>query len=275
MCCRMNGGREMAEHVWRFVDEKRMMVFLCCLCCLGISRAFAHEVFEITGQVHPDLPTLTIRIADTGERLMDQMRENVLSVSVQAQDGSLSQAFTYQSSENPAFEQAAAMAMLRDVNFDGYQDLLLLTGAGARNMFQTLSLWDVEAKQFRPVVQAREWLREEKRFASEGTQAELCNAELFAEDQMLLSHEEDGLRYSKDIFYRWDDSCTLLPIYIWDVYDACDGIIGDALTSLVDGVNVVWDEQYPEEAYYALDGVSDERRMVVREIALGKSVRDH
>ena len=255
--------------------KKRAMVFLCCLCCLGISTAFADEAFEITGQVHPDLPALTIRIADTGERLMDQMRENVLSVSVWAQDGSLSQAFTYQSSENPSFEQAAAMAMLRDVNFDGYQDLLLLTRAGARKLFQAVSLWDVEAGQFRPVEQTREWLREEKRFASEGTQAELCNAELFSEEQMLLSHEEDGFRYSRDIFYRWDDSCTLLPIYIWDVYDAGEGIIGDALTSLVDGVNVVWDEQYPEEAYYALDGVSDERRTAVREIALGKPVRDH
>jgi len=254
--------------------KKRVMVFLYFLCCLGTSTAFAHEAFEIIGQVHPDLPAFTIRIADTGERLTDQMRENVLSVSVQAQDGSLSQAFTYQSSVTPAFEQAAAMAMLRDVNLDGYQDLMLLTGAGARNLFQAVSLWDVEEGRFRPVEQTREWLREEKGFASESTQAELCNTELFSEERVLLSHEEDGFRYSREIFYRWEDSYTLLPIYIWDVYDAGDGVIGDALTSLVDGVNVVWDEQYPEEAYYALDGISDERRMAVCEIALGKPVRN-
>lgn len=249
--------------------KKAKMAFLCCLCCMAIGTACARETFEMAGQVHPSLPMLTIRVTDTGERLSQQMRENVLSVSVQAQDGSLVQEFTYQSSMNPAAEQAAAMAMLRDLNFDGYQDLMLLTAAGARNVFHAVALWDVEAGQFRPVEQSCEWLREEERFANEVTQAELCNAELLPDKRMVVSEEQDGFRFRRQIFYMWDGSYTLSPKYIFDVYDAGDGVIGESLTSFASRVTFLWDEQYPEEWYYGQDGVADERRQAVREMALG------
>ena len=67
----------------------------------------------------------------------------------------------------------------------------------------------------------------------------------------------------------WDGSYYLTPKYICDVYDAGEGMIGEAMTEFMTRVNFLWDEKYPEEWYYGQEGVSDERRKAVHEVALG------
>ena len=83
--------------------------------------------YECTGRIHDSLPAVSIRVSDAGERDEAQLRENLLRVSIEAEDGSLSQEIAYWSSESSSHEGAAALARLRDVNFDGYSDLMLLT----------------------------------------------------------------------------------------------------------------------------------------------------
>lgn len=250
---------------------KRVVMFL--LICLSVvCGAYAESngaVYEATIRVHDDLAQMVVRITDTGERVPDGERETILRVEISSQDGTRLQAFTYLSSVTPDDEGAAAMVMGKDLNFDGYQDLMLLTAAGARNVFHAIALWDVEAGQFRPVEQACEWDRAAGRFSDTLTQVELCNVELFPEERMLQSDEQDGFRYRRVISFMFDGAYSLTPAFIWDVYDAGDAIIGEALTSFSTHVTFLWDEHYPEEWYYGQDGVFDERAQAVHDIALG------
>ena len=242
------------------------MLLLCSTFCLN---GFAHAAVEYTGQVHPELPMLKLTVTDTGRRTEEHAGDNILQVAIEAQDGSLSQSLTWESIESPAFDRIVSLARLKDLNFDGYKDLMLLSAQGARNVFFAFSLWDVEAKQFRPVYQDCEWLHDEARFSDEIKQVELCNPELFPEKRMLLSDVQDGYRFSREVFCMWDGSYYLEPKYICDVYDAGEGMIGEAMTEFMTRVNFLWDEQYPEEWYHGQDGVSSERRKAVHEMALG------
>ena len=249
---------------------QRVVLFLL-ICLLVVYSAHAEsndDVYETTIRVHDALAQMMVRIADTGERDPDGQRENILRVEIFSQDGTQLQAFTYLSNEAPDYEGAAAMVMIKDLNFDGYQDLMLLTAAGARNVFHAIAIWDVEAGRFRPVEQACEWDRATGRFSDVLTQVELCNVELFPEERMLLSDEQDGFRFRRTIYFMFDGTYSLTPKFIWDVYDAGDEKIGEALTSFNTHVTLLWDERYPEEWYYGQDGVFDERRQAVRAIAL-------
>ena len=240
--------------------------------CSGCSSA--ESIVQYTGQVHPELPMLTLTVTDTGKRTEEPAGDNILQVVIEAQDGSLSQSLTWESIESPAFERIASLARLMDLNFDGYNDLVLLTAQGARNVFFAFSLWDVEAKQFRPVYQDCEWLREEMRFSDELVQIELCNPELFPEQRMLLSADPDGFYYTREIFYMFDGSYHLTPKYIWDVYRAGDGLIGETMVEYMTQLQILWDDQYPEDWYYGQDGsgvVASERRKAVHEAALSGS----
>ena len=171
---------------------KKLTILILILIALGIQSAYADSSSVYTGHVHPELPMLTLTVTDTGKRTEEPAGDNILQVVIEAQDGSLSQSLTWESIESPAFERIASLARLMDLNFDGYNDLVLLTAQGARNVFFAFSLWDVEAKQFRPVYQDCEWLHEESRFSDEIKQVELCNPELFPEKRMLLSDVQDG-----------------------------------------------------------------------------------
>lgn len=235
--------------------------------------ATANGGIAYTGQVHASLPKLTMTVTDTGEKTNHSAGESILQVEIAAQDGSLRQSLTWESRENPAFERIAPLARLMDLNFDGYQDLVLLTAQGARNVYYAFALWDVEAKQFRPVHRDCVWLREEARFSDEIVQIELCNPELFPEQRMLLSADPDGFYHTREIFYRFDGTYHLMPKYIWDVYRAGDGMIGETMVESMTRLQFLWDEQYPEEWYYGQDGrgAASERRAAAHEAALSGS----
>ena len=143
------------------------LLFLLLGFVISAGCACAEASVQYTGQVHPDLPVLTLTVTDTGVRTQEPAGNNLLQVAIEAQDGRLSQRLTWESIENPAFERMAPLARFMDLNFDGYNDLVLLVAQGARNEFCAFSMWDVEAKRFRPVYQDCEWLREEARFSDE------------------------------------------------------------------------------------------------------------
>ena len=248
---------------------KKLTILILILIALGIQSAYADSSSVYTGHVHPELPMLTLTVTDTGKRTEEPAGDNILQVVIEAQDGSLSQSLTWESIESPAFERIASLARLMDLNFDGYNDLVLLTAQGAQNVYYAFSLWDVEQYHFRPVHRDCVWLREETRFSDELVQIELCNPELFPEQRMLLSADPDGFYYTREIFYMFDGSYHLTPKYIWDVYRADDDTIGEMMVESMTRVVFLWDEQYPEEWYYGQEGVSDERRKAVHEVALG------
>ena len=248
---------------------KKLTILILILIALGIQSAYADSSSVYTGHVHPDLPVLTLTVKDTGKRTEEPVGDNILQVVIEAQDGSLSQNLTWESIESPAFERIPSLARLMDLNFDGYNDLVLLTAQGAQNVYYAFSLWDVEQHHFRPVHRDCVWLREEMRFSDELVQIELCNPELFPEQRMLLSADPDGFYYTREIFYMFDGSYHLTPKYIWDVYRADDDTICEMMVESMTRVVFLWDEQYPEEWYYGQEGVSDERRKAVHEVALG------
>ena len=248
---------------------KKLTILILILIALGIQSAYADSSSVYTGHVHPELPMLTLTVTDTGKRTEEPAGDNILQVVIEAQDGSLSQSLTWESIESPAFERIASLARLMDLNFDGYNDLVLLTAQGAQNVYYAFSLWDVEQHHFRPVHRDCVWLREEMRFSDELVQIELCNPELFPEQRMLLSADPDGFYYTREIFYMFDGSYHLTPKYIWDVYRADDDTIGEMMVESMTRVVFLWDEQYPEEWYHGQEGVSGERRKAVHEVALG------
>ena len=255
---------------------KRLLIMIL-ICLTAVSAAQAETtgaVYERKIQVHNTLLSYTVRITDTGDNTGEFDDDNILLVEVFSENGELLQSFTYFSNESPEYDDVIALVMAKDLNFDGYNDLMLLSAAGAQNVYYAFSLWDVEAKQFRPVYRDCIWLREEARFSDEPVQIELCNPELFPEQKMLLSSDPDGFYYIREIFYMFDGSYHLTPKYIWDVYRAGDGLIGETMVEYMTQLQILWDDQYPEDWYYGQDGsgvVASERRKAVHEAALSGS----
>ena len=255
---------------------KRLLIMIL-ICLTAVSAAQAETtgaVYERKIQVHNTLLSYTVRITDTGDNTGEFDDDNILLVEVFSENGELLQSFTYFSNESPEYDDVIALVMAQDLNFDGYNDLRLLSAAGAQNVYYAFSLWDVDAKQFRPVYRDCVWLREEARFSDEAVQIELCNPELFPEQKMLLSSDPDGFYYIREIFYMFDGSYHLTPKYIWDVYRAGDGLIGETMVEYMTQLQILWDDQYPEDWYYGQDGsgvVASERRKAVHEAALSGS----
>ena len=250
--------------------KRLLILMLLCLTAMCAAQAeTTGAVYEKTIQIHDTLPSYTVRISDTGDNTGDPDDDNILLVEVFSENGKLLQSFTYSSNESPECNGAAALVMTKDLNFDGYNDLMLMTAAGARNVFHAFSLWDVEVCQFRPVELDCEWNRESERFDEEIRQLELCNVELIPEKKLLYSSEQDGYRYRRDIYWGWESTYGITARYILDVYDAGDGLIGESLYQFGSQVGRLWDEQYPEEWYYGQEGVSAERRRAVEAIVLG------
>lgn len=238
---------------------------------LSVGTAFA---WERTDSIHPSLPPVTIRVTDAG-RSGDALRENLLRAEIAATDGSFAQTIEWKSMETAAHDGAAALVMLRDVNFDGYNDLLLLTAQGARNVFHALSVYHPEEGRFMPVVQGQAWSTQEKAFSWESVQLELCNADLYPDERRLLSSVADGYRFFTEIVYEWEGRTGLVPKSVVDVYDAGEGQIGELLYLYATGITRCWDAAYPEEWYYGQEGVFQERLASYRALTLGRALSDH
>lgn len=248
--------------------RKRLMILLMiCLAVFSVANAESTAaVYEKTINVHESLPSYTIRITDTGEDTADLASNNILLVEVFSENGEQLHSFTYFSNETPEYDGVAAFVMAKDLNFDGYNDLMLLSAAGARNVFHAFSLWDNRTNQFRPVEVACNWNRETERFDSEIKQVELCNVELIPDEKYLYSSEQDGYRFRRDIYWGWESQYGITERFIWDVYDAGSGMIGESLYQFGSQVVQIWDEQYPEEWYHGQDGVSTERQKAVKAV---------
>jgi len=252
------------------------------LCCwllmirLLFSAAFAaaDTAAVYTGQVHTDLPLLTLTVTDTGMRTAEPAGDHILQVVIEAQDGSLFQTLTWKSIESPAFERIAPLARLVDMNFDGFNDLMLLTAQGARNVFFTFALWKEEEGRFLPVEKNARWNSERQSFTAESVQLELCNYELHPEEKRIVSSVADGYRFQTTIVYEWESRHGLAVKSVADVYDAGKGLIGETVLLYGTGMIRCWNEAYPEEWYHGQGGVSRERAQAIREVTLGRAFWD-
>lgn len=251
---------------------KKIGLILLTLCLLSFSSADADStavVYEQTIRIHDTLPPYILRITDTGEDTADLAADNLLLVEVFSQEGEPLQSFSYTSNETPEYNGVAALVTARDLNFDGYNDLLLLSGAGARNVFQAFSLWDSQTNQFRPVETACNWNRETEKYDAEIRQLELCNVELIPEKKYLYSSVQDGFQYRRDVYWGWESQYGITERFLWDVYDAGDGLIGESLYQFGSQVRRIWKEQYPEDWYEGQEGVSAERQKAVNAVVFG------
>ena len=251
--------------------RKRLMILLMiCLAVFSVANAESPSaVYEKTINVHDSLPPYIIRITDTGEDTADMASDNILLVEVFSENGEKLESFTYFSNESPEYDGVAALAMAKDLNFDGYNDLMLLSAAGARNVFHAFSLWDNRTNQFRQVEVDCNWNRETERFDPEIKQLELCNVELIPDKKYLYSSVQDGYRFRRDIYWGWESQYGITERFIWDVYDAGDGLIGESLYQFGSQVVRLWDEQYPEDWYHGQNGVSAERQKAVKAVIFG------
>lgn len=250
---------------------KRGIILAFAVMFLCLQSALAEDAAVYTGQVHPDLPTLTLTVTDTGERIEKTTNRNILQVDIEAQDGGLTQTLTWESIESPAFERIAPLVRLVDLNFDGYSDLTLLAAQGARNVFHAFALWEEQAGQFRPVEQGSVWDSAQQKFSFESSQLELCNYELYPEEKRIFSSVADGYRWRTEVVYEWESRHGLAVKSIADIYDAGDGLIGETVLLYGTGLMRCWNEVYPEEWYYGQEGVERERTRAIREVTMGSA----
>ena len=218
----------------------------------------AEEEFTVSGRVTEGGPPLTIRVKDTGEFAgAAEEPDHILAVSVTAEDGSLLQTFTCASAEIPGgLEPSAAdrLARFADMNFDGYQDLVLLTALGAYNEFDVFCLWNPEAGQFDPVTTGSEWNFEKEAFDGSPVPLELCNFELLPGQNglsgVLLSTERNGYANYRYLAYRWEAPGFPVLAAAFEVYDAGKDQIGDRMYRFASQGEKLWEHVYPESWYY-------------------------
>lgn len=217
------------------------------------------DEYSFIGRISDNLPKLEITVADTGIYSGNSQRENVLSVTITAQDNSFSQQLLYASLESPSEEPNLLFAQFIDMNCDGYLDLSLLTVAGAENVYSTFALWNKKANRFDPVITIQPWLTDVQHFSDERVQLELCNYRLLPESGQIYSETINGSRYKTCTVYRWTDEYTLCEDSIATIYPAQDGMVGEKLEILRNDVILGWNQQYSADWYYGKERVEKER----------------
>ncbi|MDD3336934.1 MAG: hypothetical protein PHI98_15740, partial [Eubacteriales bacterium] len=249
------------------------VVILALCCAASIPAAYGTEaIVESLGCVRQGGAELTATIREVGASEEGSLREQALEATITATDGSFSQTFPYDASVSLTVDSAAGFAMLDDLNFDGYQDLCLLTAAGARNVFQVFALWNAETGCFDPIMQGCPWIPEENRFAQESSPLELCCYQLLPETRQIVSEVADGYRYRSIVVYEWEGSRSLVEKSVATIFDAGDGLIGERLEMFGTQIRFCWLESYPESWYYEQEGVFEERLGSLKALMLGNAL---
>lgn len=246
-------GEERASEPFGFSDERTPIK----------QGAFTRSFYPAEGG-----PALDVVISDTGRRNGPEAeRELVLSVSVTARDGSLSQTLEYAGSLSPETEALYGLARFEDANLDGLRDLLLLCGQGAYNGFYCLSLWNPTEGRFDPLVTAPVWNAETRRLEDGEQPIELCEPEFHRDSHgaYLVSSVRDGYSEKKVFWYRWEAGGHLVPAQLFEVYDAGGGQIGDRLLRFEgEGARLLWDQRYDEGWYWGPTQAAERRGEAAR-----------
>ena len=218
------------------------------------------EEFRVSGRIQENGPVISVLVKDTGKFAgAAEEPDHVLEVSVAAEDGSLLQTFSYTSAEMPGgLEPSAAdrLARFADLNFDGFQDLVLLAALGVYNEFDVFCLWNPGESKFDPVMQNSPWNFEKEAFDSGTTPLELCNFELLPGQNglsgVLLSVERNGYANYRYLAYRWESSGFPVLAAAFEVFDAGKERIGDRMYRFASQGEKLWEHVYPENWYYEL-----------------------
>ena len=162
-----------------------------------------------------------------------------------------------------------------DVNFDGFLDLNLLVAAGAENIYTSFALWNVEARQFDPVMTLQSaGLRDEECSSDNPIQLELCNARLVPESKQICSEVFNGTYNKSRTVYRWGDENTLLVSSVATIYSADGGFVGERLDVFGEDACLGWDQQYSPQWYYGDARVEKERSDTLDYIMFGNALTD-
>ena len=232
------------------------------------------EKFLVSGRITENGPAITVLVKDTGEfaGAADEP-DHVLEVSITAEGGNALQTFTYDSAEMPGgLEPSAAdrLARFADVNFDGFQDLVLLTALGVYNEFDVFCLWNPETGKFDPVMKSSPWSFEKEAFDNATAPLELCNFELLPGRDglsgVLLSTERDGYANYRYLAYRWEAPGFPALAAAFEVFGAGKDRIGDRLYRFASQVEKLWEHVYPENWYYELTNRHDGRKEAFLEL---------
>lgn len=216
-------------------------------------------VYRLSASVRKEGPVLNIIIRDTGRRNPpEEMRENILGVTVSLPDGDVIQQFEYSSSETPAQDAIAALAWMQDLNFDGYRDLVLCTAQGASNEFSVFCLWNPESGRFEPIQTEHVFDLETERFSDEIVPLELVNYSLKKDGNdhgFLCSYENDGVACYTQRVYRWDvpgPALDLKQVYDVNAIEFSDesGPLRERLFVFGTQGEKVWDHEYDIRWFY-------------------------
>ena len=234
----------------------------------------AEGAASYTFRLTPDGPEVDVTIADTGRRNgPGAKRDCVLEVTAAARDGSFSQRFEYAGDELPG--QTECMAWFDDMNFDGFRDLVLLTARGVYNEFSVFCLWNPEESRFGPVTVLAPFDPAAGRFG-EPAPLELVSYGLQkpagGRPGRITSFNRDGYAANTTEVFGWESGGREPALlYVYDVYDAGDGRIGDRLYEFMSQGSLLWDQIYPEGWYYAESGGGQDRRAGARAVMDGKT----
>ncbi|MBQ9262652.1 MAG: hypothetical protein IJ189_00395 [Clostridia bacterium] len=210
-----------------------------------------------TGRVTADGPMLDIMITDTGRtNPPEAWHEHILSVSVSVRGTENGFSFEYDSDETPEASNGWIFEM-KDVNFDGYKDLVLVTARGASIEFTIFGLWNPETDRFdRPMTYCPFDL-DNACFSQEVVPIELANYSLRKGENdfgYLISYENDGVVSHTQSVYRYEQK-EADHVLLTLVHDVQSGY-GDQHDCLRERVfafgsrrEKVWDHLYPEDWY--------------------------
>lgn len=227
------------------------------------------DAFCCSYRLYPESPIYDLVICDTAKRRSENsLRENVLSVTLTARDGSLSQQFEYDSAETPSTVTGGTMAWMDDINFDGYDDLVLCAGRGASNEFSVFCVWNPHENRFDEVMTEARFDLTSERFG-DIVPLELVNYELQPSSKndegmvvppMIISNENDGCAAHTRRFYQWEQGSTgATPhlIAVFDVYETENDRIGERMYTFASQGVKLWDTQYPSQWYYETNAYQD------------------
>lgn len=248
---------------------RRFAVLLITITALMTTSALSEAVTVPLGSVYQGGSELTAVIRDTGEADSHSDREYLLEAIITSADGNFTQTIRYFASESPVNERVAGFARLEDMNFDGYNDLCLITAAGARNVFSVFALWNKAEGRFDPIMTINPWISFEKRYLGESVALELCNFELLPQSRQIISEVADGYRYRTITVYGWEGESGICEDSVAEVYDAGEDNIGERLDIFATDISRYWDAHYPESWYYGQERVAEERSKSLRYVMLG------
>ena len=169
-------------------------------------------VFALTLICLPALAEPQIDVQTVGQQTVgtDGYAQEISILRIDIADGERTIPSVYALTQTTGLTEEETLCTLEDVNFDGYDDLVVVTMAGASNGCFTFYLWNPETGTY-------------EGFGGD----DLWNYQLYPAQRIVVSHGTSGwagLLHQTDV-YGWDEtgrSLKLLRSSVWDTFSETD-----------------------------------------------------